>query len=125
MWTILPGSFKLGTERQKTEHTARLEFRDMLFKQLQGRGIEPVQVFNDEQHGADLNHLLQPLKQQHFRPFLHFLWWQGESRKTIIRADAKQPAQQRDVFGRFERPLVQVSLHGFQPIGSGVNFKVK
>ena len=87
MRQALPRRDKFRPERQQDQNAVVQSLRNDLLDELQRRGVEPVQVFQDEQHRLLGGLLAQPVPQQLEGLFLLELRIDVERRKAAFQRD--------------------------------------
>jgi hypothetical protein len=95
-----PLGVKLGTRRQDETEAHRGALVNEQTQQLQGRGIDPVQVFHDEQDRLPLRFRVQPGEEGLQRLLALPLWRQGEGWIGVGQGERQQRRQERHGLGQ-------------------------
>ena len=88
-----PGRVKLGTEGEHQQQPCRWDLVDEEAKQLQGRGVHPLHIFDDEEHGLPRRLGEEPC-QQRFQGF-GLLALRCEHERRIMLRERERELQER------------------------------
>ena len=106
-----PGGLKLGTEREQGQNPFVQSFGQELREKLLGRGVDPMQILDDEQNRPPSRRRAQPILQgpKHFFPLPHGR--QAQRREAFV---GGQRQQRRKQAGRF-RDGRDRTVEGIEP----------